>query len=110
MKQNNTVINHLVPTDFYLGRNYPNPFSEKTTIKFCIAYKTNVKLEVFNSEGKLVKVLVNEEKDAGSYKIEISAKDGENSSASQLCEGVYMYKLKAGNYLSEKKMIVSKKY
>jgi hypothetical protein len=109
MNQNNSmVINHLVPTEFYLGQNYPNPFEEKTTIKFCVAYKTNVKLEVFNSEGELIKVLVDEEKEAGTYKIEISAKDGENPSACQLCEGVYMYKLKTGNYLSEKKMILSK--
>jgi hypothetical protein len=104
----NTITNNLVPTEFYLGQNYPNPFSEKTTIKFCVAYKTNVKLEVFNSEGELIKVLVDEEKDTGTYKIEISAKGRRDSSACQLCEGVYMYKLKAGNYLSEKKMILSK--
>jgi len=108
-QNNNTIVNHLTPTDFYLGQNYPNPFSEKTTIKFCIAYKTNVKLEVFNSAGELIKILVDEEKEAGTYKIEISSKDGVDSSACQLCKGIYMYKLKAGNYLSEKKMIVSKK-
>ena len=102
-------MENLVPTDFYLGQNYPNPFSENTTIKFCVAYKTNVKLEIFNSEGDLIKVLVDEEKGAGTYKIEIFTKEGGNSSACQFCEGIYMYKLKAGNYLSEKKMVVSKK-
>jgi len=111
MSHNETVVNHLVPTEFYLGQNYPNPFNEKTTIKFCVAYKANVKLEVFNSEGELLKILIDEEKEAGTYEVEIYAKGGSNetSSACQLCEGVYMYKLKAGNYLSEKKMIASKK-
>jgi hypothetical protein len=103
-----TAVNHLVPTEFYLGQNYPNPFSEKTTIKYCVAYKTSVKLEVFNSEGELIKVLVNEEKDAGTYEIEVSAEGEKDISAGYLSQGVYMYKLRAGNYLSEKKMILSK--
>jgi len=47
-------MNDSEPTEFYLGQNYPNPFSESTVIKFCVAYKTKVKLEVFNSEGKMI--------------------------------------------------------
>ena len=37
----------LTPSEFYLSQNYPNPFSDKTTIKFCVAYKGKVKLEIF---------------------------------------------------------------
>ena len=99
----NSSTNYLVPTDFYLGQNYPNPFSEKTTIKFCVAYKTNVKLEVFNSESEFIKLLINEQKEAGTYEIEIK------SSVCHLCEGIYLYRLQAADYSSEKKMIVSKK-
>jgi hypothetical protein len=51
----NTDMNDLVPSEFYLSQNYPNPFSGKTIIEFCVAYKTKVKLEVFNSEGKIIK-------------------------------------------------------
>jgi len=69
-----TVINNnnLIPTEFYLSQNYPNPFSERTSIKYCVAYKTNVKLEVFDSEGEMIKVLVSEEKEAGTYEAEFN--------------------------------------
>jgi len=89
-------MNDLVPSEFYLSQNYPNPFSEKTTIKFCVAYKTNVKLEVFNSEGKMIKKLLDEEKEAGTYEVDFDA--------SGLPEGIYIYQLQAGNFVSEKKM------
>ena len=69
-KKKYKIMNDLVPSEFYLSQNYPNPFREKTTIKFCVAYKTKVKLEVFNSEGKLIKKLLDEEKEAGTYEIE----------------------------------------
>ena len=96
----NTAMNDLVPSEFYLSQNYPNPFSEKTTIKFCVAYKTNVKLEVFNSEGKMIKKLLDEEKEAGTYEVDFDA--------SGLPEGIYIYQLQAGDFLSRKKMLMMK--
>jgi len=86
----------LVPSEFYLSQNYPNPFSEKTTIKLCVAYKTNVKLEVFDSEGIMVKTLLDEEKEAGTYEIDF---DPTSLSGGGLApsEGVYVYKLQAGD-------------
>src|SRR4030065_763848 len=94
----NTAMNDLVPSEFYLSQNYPNPFSEKTVIKFCVAYKTKLKLEVFNSKGKLINKLLDEEKEAGTYESEFDA--------CNLPEGVYMYKLQAANFISTKKMIL----
>jgi len=93
-----TVINNnnLTPTEFYLSQNYPNPFSEKTTIKFCVAYKTKVILEVLNSEGELIKVLVDEEKDAGTYEVEFNG--------SGMPEGFYSYQLQAGDFINGMKM------
>lgn len=92
----NTGMNDFVPSEFYLSRNYPNPFRDKTTIKFCVAYRTKVKLEVFNSEGKLIQKLLDEEKEAGTYEIEFDA--------SGLAEGDYINQLQAGDFLSRKKM------
>ena len=64
-------MNDLIPSEFYLSQNYPNPFRDKTTIKYCVPYKTKVKLEVFDIEGKKIKILIDEEKEAG--------KDGSDS-------------------------------
>ena len=103
----NTGVIDLVPSEFYLYQNYPNPFSGKTAIKLCVAYKTRVKLEVFDSEGRTVETLLDEEKEAGTYKIEFSAKEPVEDSirradrsakgACSLPEGVYVYRLQAGD-------------
>jgi hypothetical protein len=90
----------LVPSEFYLSQNYPNPFGEKTIIKFCVAYKAKVKLQVFNPEGAMIKKLLDEEKEAGTYEIEFSA--------CGLSEGVYVYQLQVGDFISTKKMLMKK--
>jgi 5-hydroxyisourate hydrolase-like protein (transthyretin family) len=96
----NAAPSDLVPSEFYLSQNYPNPFCRKTAIKFCVAYKAKVMLQVFNSEGKMIKILLEEEKEAGTYEVEFSS--------CGLSEGVYVYQLQVGDYLSTKKMLVIK--
>ena len=54
--------NDLEPMEFYISPNYPNPFKERTKIKYCVAFTTRVKLTVFDSDGKEVIKLVDEEK------------------------------------------------
>jgi len=102
----NIVINnnYLTPSEFYLSQNYPNPFIERTIIKFCIAYKTRVKLEVFNAEGKLIKLLVDEEKEAGTYEVEFYPA----SSIQHPASGKYFYRLEAGNFVETKGMLMIK--
>lgn len=109
-------MNNLTPSEFYLSQNYPNPFSEKTVIKFCVPYQTRVELEVFDAEGKLIKKLLEEEIEAGTYVVEFEAsqfyskvKGSLQISKQDLTEEKYYYKLKAADYLSEKEMIISKK-
>jgi hypothetical protein len=106
----NTVIDNLTPSEFYLSQNYPNPFSEKTKIKYCVAYKTKVKLEVFSSEGKMIKILIDEEKEAGTYEVEFSREVGSatGGNANGFSSGTYFYRLIAGDYKNEKKMALKK--
>lgn len=94
-------MNDLLPSKCFLSQNYPNPFSERTTIKFCVAYRTRVVLRVFNFEGRLVKTLLDEEKEAGTYAIEFDARG-----AHRLSEGVYVYQLQAGGFSETKQMMV----
>lgn len=106
--------NDLEPTEFYLSQNYPNPFREKTVIKYCVAQTTRVKITVFDSGGNEIIKLVDEEKNPGTYEVEFSAsachshetlpdlptgQAGEN-----LPEGNYSYKLEAGDYKNEMRM------
>jgi hypothetical protein len=99
-------MNDLVPSEFYLGQNYPNPFKEKTVIKYCVAYKTRVQLTVCDSDGGEIEKLVDEEKQPGTYEVEFSACYPRESGNPK--EGIYFYRLEAGNYSSEKKMEIIK--
>lgn len=87
-------------TEFVLSQNYPNPFNPTTTIQYSIPNSSNVKLIVYNALGETVKVLVNDYKDAGNYKI--------NFNAESLPSGIYYYKIESGGFNSVKKMILLK--
>ncbi len=90
----------MTPPEFYLSQNYPNPFSRRTTIKFCVACRSRVKLDVCNSESKMITRLLDEEKEAGTYEIEFNA--------CGLCAGSYIYILQAGDYVSTRRMVLEK--
>jgi len=100
MQNNNSIIDEVTPIRFFLSQNYPNPFSEKTVIKYCVAYKTRVQISVYKTEGKEIEKLVDEEKNPGTYEIEFKSAVGSR----QLANGNYYYRLEAGDYKSEKKM------
>jgi hypothetical protein len=91
-------VNNYSPSEFYLSQNYPNPFRGKTTIKYCVAYTTQVILTIYNSEGVEIEKLVDEVQKPGTYEVEyVTAVD-------VLRDQMYFYRLEAGNYSSVKKM------
>jgi tetratricopeptide (TPR) repeat protein len=82
--------------------NYPNPFNPTTVIRYQLPEKNYITLKVYDILGKEVATLVNEYKDAGSYKVELSA------DKYQLSSGIYFYTLKAGKNYVIKKMMLAK--
>ncbi|AFH50630.1 5'-Nucleotidase domain protein [Ignavibacterium album JCM 16511] len=90
----------LVVTNYALEQNYPNPFNPSTKIKFQLPKNDFVTLKVYDILGNEVTTLVNEEKAQGRYEI--------NFDASNLSSGVYIYKIKAGEFVSSKKMLLLK--
>jgi Tol biopolymer transport system component len=83
-----------LPSKLKLYSNYPNPFNPTTTIKFDIQKSALVRFEVYNILGVLVKTLVNEQKDAGSYSI---IWDGTDNLNKQVSSGLYFCQLTSGN-------------
>ncbi|HEY6907613.1 MAG TPA: T9SS type A sorting domain-containing protein, partial [Ignavibacteriaceae bacterium] len=73
----------IVPDYYKLFQNYPNPFNPETTIKFSIPEKQLVSLEVYNLLGKLVAVIINGEREKGTYLVNF------NSDRYNLSSGVY---------------------
>jgi FlgD Ig-like domain/Doubled CXXCH motif (Paired_CXXCH_1)/Cytochrome c554 and c-prime len=94
-----------VPTEFALDQNYPNPFNPTTTIRFSLPTDQQVKLEVYDVIGRLVKTIVNKDVAAGQYEVSWDGKDNNNM---QVTSGMYLYRLQAGSYSSMKKMILLK--
>ncbi len=92
--------NITVENKFNLSQNYPNPFNPSTTINFSIPKTQNIKLNVFNSNGELVKTLISKNLPSGEYSVNF---DGENIST-----GIYYYRLEGDNFSSTKKMILLK--
>ena len=86
-KNKANLTNDLVPSEFYLSQNYPNPFKEETSIKYCLPEKTLAELTIFNSNGEKIKELIHKVLNAGTYETILDAKD--------LTDGFYYYQLKA---------------
>lgn len=86
----------FIPEKFRLFQNYPNPFNPVSTISFDIPQTTQVKLTVYDIQGKIVYEPINDTRNAGRYSVQF---DGGN-----LSSGVYLYELVAGKYREVKKM------
>jgi hypothetical protein len=100
---------NIIPFQFELKQNYPNPFNPTTTISYSIAQSyphlkgggfLSVKLVVLDILGKEIITLVNTNQNPGDYKVVFNAEG--------LSSGVYFYSLRAGNYNSVKKMLLTK--
>ena len=79
---NNSRMDEVTPLVFHLGQNYPNPFNDKTVIKYCVAYKTKVRLTVFDEDGNEIEKLVDEEQKPGTYEVDFKSAVSSQQSAS----------------------------
>ena len=86
--------------NYALFNNYPNPFNPYTTIEFELAKDEFVELIVYDILGSEVETLVSEKKETGHYQYRFDA--------SNLPSGVYIYRLKAGDFIQTKKMVLMK--
>ena len=110
-----TFINqnsNLHPAKFYLYQNYPNPFNPGTRIKFDLKDEKNlmteeVKLVVYDIQGKEIAILINDRLQPGSYEVNFDSRMT-SGRESKLNSGIYFYKLLVGNYSKIRKMILLK--
>ncbi|PAU95184.1 hypothetical protein CK503_03015 [Aliifodinibius salipaludis] len=86
--------------DNTLSHNYPNPFNQTTKIRFTLEEETDVQLKVFDTSGRLVKTLINEELTPGLYEPTFDGSD--------LASGVYIYQLITNQKQTVKKMTLIK--
>jgi len=96
-------------SSFKLEQNYPNPFNPSTKIKFTIPSvgtqrAVSVQLKVYDVLGNEIATLVNEELPAGEYEVEFLPAASIRNPAS----GIYFYRLRAGDFIQTKKMLMIK--
>lgn len=87
-----------VITSFRLHLNYPNPFNPSTTISYDVPTRSVVTLKIFNVLGQEIATLVNDEAEAGRHQVQWNA--------AGLPSGVYVYQLKANEFMETKKMVL----
>ena len=105
---NNTRVEEKkrsLPKDFVLHQNYPNPFNPTTTISFNLPTDGFVTLKIYDITGRLVRVLVQEQKLAGDHSI---LWDGLDDAGQNVAASVYLYRIEFSNSAGEK-MVMTKK-
>ena len=91
----------ILPSDYTLMQNHPNPFNPSTAISYALPEETQVILEIFNINGRLVSTLVDARQSAGLY---TATWDGRDSNGRFLGSGIYFYKLNTPDGVLTKKM------
>jgi hypothetical protein len=86
--------------NYKLADNYPNPFNPSTNIQFSLPQAEQVTINIYNSIGQKIETLLNRQMTAGSHSVTFDARG--------LPSGVYIYRLKAGDYRESKKMLLVK--
>jgi hypothetical protein len=90
----------FTPTEYRLEQSFPNPFNPVTTITYLLPERALVSLEIYDLTGRLVRVLVDNIQDAGTYRVDWDA--------SGMPSGVYFYRIQAGQFSDIKKCLLMK--
>jgi hypothetical protein len=94
------VSRRMRPSVHALYQNFPNPMGDETVIRYAVASDAKVSLKVYNIAGQTVKTLVDTHKAPGFYSVSWKPEDTAN--------GVYFYRLTAGDFSQTRKMVVLK--
>lgn len=86
--------------EFQLGDNYPNPFDQSTTIEYVLAESAHIKLAMFDAQGKLLEILVDNKRSAGHHSIVWNANN--------YPAGIYFYTLGSEHLSKTKKCVLLK--
>jgi hypothetical protein len=93
-----------LPERFAAQQNSPNPFHHGTRIRFGLPRATHVTLEIFDVQGRRVATLVNRERLPAGWHVRLW--DGSAAGGRAAASGVYFYRLRAGDQVVTKRMVL----
>ena len=96
---------HARPLAYKLEQNFPNPFNPETRLYFEIPETQSVKIVIYNILGQKVRTLLHEQFSAGHHVVNW---DGRDDRGRVVPSGVYIYRMKAGDFIAAKKMMMMK--
>ena len=101
----NSILNSLLPTDFELGNNFPNPFNPSTTIHLAVPKTTDIRLVIYNILGQEIRVLYEGTAEAGRHWYFWNGKDPQGQTVPS---GIYLYNLTSseGTNISRKMILM----
>ena len=92
------------PITFNLDQNYPNPFNTSTTIRYDITHAADVTIRIYNIQGELVYILLDDESfSRGPHNI---VWDGRNAEGTRVSSGIYLYELNINESSETRKMLL----
>lgn len=103
----NLVIDatQMVADKFALDQNFPNPFNFVTSISYGLLNDSKVSLDIYNLTGQHIITLVDELQEKGAKVVQWQ---GVDKFGQQIDSGIYFYKLRAGDFVQTKKMVLMK--
>jgi hypothetical protein len=94
-----------IPMETALFSAFPNPFNPSTNLRYSMKEPGDVRIDVFNAKGQLLKSFNNSHTVPGYYQVNWNGKD---SNGRNVSTGVYFYRMTSGKYTATKKMVLSK--
>jgi hypothetical protein len=94
-----------IPTEFALHENYPNPFNPTTTLRFDLPEVSDITLTIYNMLGQKVRTFNYQNTSAGYHSVKWNAT---NDYGDPVGAGVYLYQLRANQYVKTRKMVLLK--
>lgn len=94
-------IDGAVPTSSSLGDAYPNPFNPQTTIRFSLPWVAAISVDVYNTQGQIIRTLVDQEMGPGEFQV---TWDGRDDHGAEVATGVYVYRITGPNLQLQKKV------
>ena len=95
----------MVPNEVTLHEAYPNPFNPVTNIPYDLQNNQHVTLTIYDLNGREINLLVNKNQPVGHKSIQWNATD---SFGKPVSAGVYLYQIRAGEFVQTKKMVLLK--
>ena len=103
-------VGDIQPQDTLLAQNFPNPFNPETWIPYQLSAATEVKIDIYDVSGRLVRSLDLGWQPTGSYMTPSSAAywDGKNAVGERVASGIYFYTLQTSDFAATRRMVILK--